>query len=104
MKQVIAIMNHDDARTVSSALAKKGFSSTRMDSRGGFLDKPNMTVFIGVDDMRVRDVLRIIGENTRSREYDVTVPEETDDYSLPEKVKAGGAVVFVLDVDQFHKL
>ena len=37
MKLIIAIVNHDDASAVTQNLSKKGFTSTRLSSAGGFL-------------------------------------------------------------------
>ena len=37
MKLVLAIINHDDANTVTQALTKKGFSSTKLATTGGFV-------------------------------------------------------------------
>jgi len=104
MKQIMAILNHDDAETVSRELAKVGYSSTRMDSRGGFLNKPSMTLFVNVEDMKVREVLGIIQKYSHTREYDVPMPDEGGTYNLPAKAKISGAVVTVYDVDQFYKL
>ena len=37
MKLILAIINHDDANTVTQSLTKKGFSSTKLATTGGFL-------------------------------------------------------------------
>ena len=37
MKLVLAIINYDDANAVTHALTKKGFSSTKLATTGGFL-------------------------------------------------------------------
>ena len=39
MKLVLAIINHDDANTVTQSLTKKGFSSTKLATTGGFLKR-----------------------------------------------------------------
>ncbi|WP_297214549.1 cyclic-di-AMP receptor, partial [uncultured Flavonifractor sp.] len=48
MKLVLAIINHDDANTVTQSLTKKGFSSTKLATTGGFLMAGNVTILIGV--------------------------------------------------------
>ena len=42
MKLIIAIINHDDVGTVTQNLSKKGFSSTRLSTTGGFLMAGNV--------------------------------------------------------------
>ena len=44
MKLILAIINHDDANTVTQALTKKGFSSTKLATTGGFLMAGNVTI------------------------------------------------------------
>ena len=43
MKLIIAIINHDDAKAVTQALTKNGFSSTKLATTGGFLMSGNAT-------------------------------------------------------------
>ena len=47
MKLIIAIINHDDAKTVTQALTKNGFSSTKLATTGGFLMAGNATILVG---------------------------------------------------------
>jgi uncharacterized protein YaaQ len=103
---VIAILNHDDADNVAAALSAKGYSSTRTETVGGFLKKRNDLLLVGIEDIQVDRVVKIIGENSHSRAQEVP---ETDGLagliqSMPKQVNVGGAVVFVLDVDQYYKL
>ena len=44
MKLILAIINHDDANTVTQALTKKGFSSTKLATTGGFLMAGNVKI------------------------------------------------------------
>ena len=104
MKLIMAILNTDDSVVVSKELSRVGYSSTTTNCAGGFLMDRKDMLMIGVDDMRVRDVLRIIEEFSHSREQQVEEPERDEHYRKPTRVKVGGATVFVLDVDQFHKL
>ena len=62
MKLIIAIINHDDVGTVTQNLSKKGFSSTRLSTTGGFLMAGNVTLLIGVEDEKVQAVMDIIRE------------------------------------------
>lgn len=104
MKLVFAIINKSDVSVVTGALTKAGYSSTVTNSTGGFFNRENNILFAGVDDNRVQSVLGIIGQNTHAIEENVPENVKMGDLMLPSKVKVGGAVVFVLDVDQFVKL
>ena len=67
MKLVLAIINHDDANAVTQALTKKGFSSTKLATTGGFLMAGNVTILVGVDEEKVQTVIDIIHDQSHSR-------------------------------------
>ena len=109
MKMVFAIMHGDDAGDCIEALADRGIPTTRLDSRGGFLQKGNATLLCGVAENQVDTVISVIREHSKNRTEvlnpmppivapgDIYVP-------YPLEVEVGGAVVFVLDVERFEKL
>lgn len=104
MKLLIAIVSKSDAPVVTKAMTKEGYPSTVTDGVGGFLNKANAIIFAGVEDKRVNNVLDIIGRNTKVHEE--TVPEgmEHGKFALPDKIRVGGASVFLLELDRFVKL
>ncbi len=103
MKLLIAIVDKADAPQVTGALTKEGFSSTMTSGTGGFLNVENAIIFSGVENRCVGGVLDIIARNTHSRES--SAPQGVEfGFTLPEKVRVGGASVFILDVDRFIKL
>lgn len=104
MKLLIAIVSKADAPVVASALNKEGYPSTMTDGVGGFLNTENTLIFAGVEDKRVNAVLKIIGGNTQAREKSVPEGMEHGKFTLPDKIRVGGASVFVLDLDRFVKL
>ncbi len=104
MKLILAIMGPEDSLTASSALSRVGYLSTRITGAGGFLGTEKQMLMIGVENQRVRDVLSVIEQNCQVREVEVDQAQDDGFYKLPEKVRVGGAAVFVLDVDQFYKL
>ena len=106
MKLILAIINHDDANTVTQALTKKGFSSTKLATTGGFLLAGNTTFIIGTDDEKVEQVLGIIEENSKRRTQ--IVPSSIAygaglSSAYPIEVTVGGATIFVTDVSRFEK-
>lgn len=107
MKLVIAIVNNDDCSTVLSEITHAGFSATKLSTSGGFLRAGNATLLIGVDEEKLDSLLEIIGKFCSKRKQIVqTQPSFNADFfvSVPVEVSVGGATVFVLDVEQFHKL
>ena len=107
MKLVLAIVSNDDSSIVSSALNKEDFQVTRLATTGGFIRAGNTTVIVGVDDERVQDCIDIIGKECKKRTEVVpsTVSYDLGSYAtFPAEVQVGGATIFVLDVEQFHKL
>ena len=107
MKLIIAIINHDDVGAVTQNLSKKGFSSTRLSTTGGFLMAGNVTLLIGVEDEKVQAVMDIIREYSHSRKQMIpTASEMTYGYipTMPVEVTVGGATVFVVDVERFERL
>lgn len=106
MKLILAIVNDDDAMSVSSALNKAGISATKLATTGGFLKAGNTTFLIGLEDQRADEAIEIIGNHARKRTQMVQDASPYGNYSMamPLEITVGGATVFVLDVEQFKKL
>ena len=106
---VVAIMHGDDADDCIEALADGGIPTTRLDSRGGFLQKGNATLLCGVAEAQVDVVMAVLRQHSKNRTEILTpmppIVEPGDVYvPYPLEVEVGGAVVFVLDVERFEKL
>ena len=107
MKLVIAIINYDDANAVTQALTKKGFSSTKLATTGGFLMSGNSTILTGVDEEKVQNVIDIIREQCHSRKQMIPTTSEVGyGYypAMPVEVTVGGATIFVVDIERFERL
>ena len=109
MKMVVAIMHGDDASDCIDALADRGIPTTRLDSRGGFLQKGNATLLCGVAEHQVDEVFAVLREHSKGRtELLNPVPPMVEPGDMfvpyPVEVEVGGAIVFVLDVERFEKL
>ena len=107
MKLILAIINHDDANTVTQALTKKGFSSTKLATTGGFLLSGNTTMLVGTDADRVDEAIHIIGENSCKRNKMVSGNTSFNAgmyANVPVQVTVGGATIFVIDVERYEKL
>ncbi len=108
MKLVLAIIHDEDAHKLTTSLNKNNFQVTKLASTGGFLRVGNTTVLIGVEEDKVGQVLNIIHEKCQTKKQMTvanqpysTTPEGYIPY--PIEVTAGGATVFVIDVEQFRK-
>jgi len=104
---VCIIHNRDKAKTTEE-LIRAGFKFTVIGSTGGFLREGNTTMLIGVEDDEVDGLMSLISQTCRSREQLVNVapiePGQPAGFvSNPIKVPVGGAVVFVLNVEQFGR-
>ena len=107
MKLVLVIINHDDANTVTQNLTKRGFSSTKLATTGGFLMSGHVTILIGVDEEKVQEVIDIIHEFSHSRKQLIpTTTEMSYGYypSMPVEVTVGGATIFVMDIERFERV
>jgi len=110
MKLIISIVNKDDSAQLLNALVSNGYRVTQSQTSGGFLRKANVTMFTGVADEQVEEVIHLIRENCHTRTQNVgslpPVMESGSWYILDTEeteVEIGGAVVFVLDIAQFLK-
>jgi uncharacterized protein YaaQ len=109
MKLVVAIVHHEDAGALVDALLDKEFRATRVSSSGGFLKQSNATIFLGVEEGEVDEVIGIVRETCTSRTQVVNpMPPimEPGEFFMPYplEVEVGGATVFVLAVDRFERL
>jgi uncharacterized protein YaaQ len=107
MKLIFAVVNSQDSNRLLHALME--FRVTRLSSTGGFLKSGNTTFMIGMEDVHVNKVLKIIKDHCASRGQLVTpVPPmggNADSFIIfPIGVKIGGATVFVLPIEQFYQL
>lgn len=106
MKLIIAIIQEPDQKYLSDALIEAEVRATKLRTSGGFLRRGNVTYLIGVEDNKLDFVLDIIKENSQEREENLTEISffergYVDEEFLPTRVVIGGAVVFVLPIDQF---
>ncbi len=108
MKMVIAIVQDQDSQELSDQLVKNNFRATKLATTGGFLRAGNTTFLCGVDDDKVDDLLNVINKTCGNREQLVSpitpMGGSADSYiPYPVEVEVGGATVFVMPVDAFHR-
>ena len=103
---ITAIINRKDGHRVCNELTKANFVFAKIATSGGFLKQGNVTVLMGVDDALVDAAVKIIRDNSATREE--TVPSVTFDEThaaayATSGVIVGGATVFVSDVVYYEK-
>jgi len=108
MKLVVAVVHNRDKNRVVEDLIRNGFKFTIIGSTGGFLKEGNTTFLVGTDEAEKDTLLRLIQQDCQMREQLVNVlpPDATPVGPFvpnPIKVPVGGAIVFVLDVEQFER-
>lgn len=106
MKLVITVVEDNDVAFLMEALVENGFQATKLASTGGFLLQGNTTLLIGVQDSQVEQVLAIVRSTCAPRKKIIPqiTPELPTAIGMPIEIEAGGAIVFVIDVNQFWKL
>ncbi len=108
-KLIMMVVSDTDADALMGRLVEAGVPVTKIGSTGGFLRRGNVTIFSGVTETQVDPVIRLVRETCHARKEFVpvqTLPFIGDgSFSAePIEVRVGGAIVFVLDVDQFVRL
>lgn len=108
-KLVMMIVSDTDADDLMAALVERGVPATKVGSSGGFLRRGNVTIFSGVAANEVDAVLDIVNEICPARTE--LVPVQTLPFigdsaftTEPIEVRAGGAIVFVLNVERFQRI
>ena len=108
VKLLICVVHNRDKNKLAEELVRAGFKFTVIGSTGGFLREGNTTILIGVAEEDVAALRKIIASNCQMREQLVNVtPIEAAPaggfMASPVKVPVGGAVVFVLPVEEFER-
>ena len=108
MKLAVCVVHNRDKNRITDELVRGGFKFTIIGSTGGFLREGNTTYWIGIDEPELPALLKLFKDNSQSREQLVNVmPFESATPGAfipnPVKVPVGGGVMFVIDVEQFHR-
>jgi uncharacterized protein YaaQ len=105
VKLIMAIISSDDSRDALDRLTKAGFRATVISTTGGFLREGNTTIFLGTEDQQVAQAVEALRQTCRRRTQWVsplpTLEGPGLEMSEPIEVGVGGAVVFVMNVEQF---
>ncbi len=107
MKLVVAIVHEQDAARALEALGARGFGVTRLNSEGGFLERKNSLLLLGVDDSLVDEAIGTLRTVCRPRHEQLNTGKGQDGgapYEVDVEVEIGRATVFVLDLGRVERL
>lgn len=109
MKLIIAIVHERDKQRVAEALLQAGHQFTTIATTGGFMRDGNSTLLIGAKKELVDDIIGVIKGCCSSREEYVSQPPPdimgaAGMVMNPIKVRVGGAIIFVVDVEKFERV
>lgn len=109
MKLIMAIIHERDKQKASDALLQAGHKFTIIASTGGFLRDGNTTFLIGAEDDQLDDAISTLSSCCSAREQFVNQPPPDamgagGMLANPVRIKVGGAVIFVVDVERFESV
>jgi uncharacterized protein YaaQ len=109
MKLLVIIVTDPDADGLIRALVERGHAATKIGSTGGFLRRGNTTLLSGVAAEDVEGVIELVREVCPLRTELLTLgltpfTGELPVAGAPVEVRAGGAVIFVLNVARFERV
>ena len=109
-KLILAVIQGDDYADTVDDLNRSGFFATVLSSTGGFLKKRSITLMIGVEEHRVQAVLDILrhcaGRRQQMTYSNMSMSAGGPNPSIPMipvQMSVGGAVVFIMDLDDIQK-
>ena len=108
-KLCVVICSATDADALASELVARHVSTTKVASTGGFLRRGNVTILAGVTADRVAEVLALVREICHARmefmpTHILPFVGESGFETEAIEVRVGGAITFVLDVEQFQRV
>ena len=99
---LIAVIQERSPEAVAEALGRLGVPVVPVQSSGGFLKRPNITLLIGVPEGQVEEIVAVLKATCRRRvEF---VADRVGGFlplPRPKPVHVGGATVFLFDVDDY---
>src|SRR5262249_24057353 len=111
-KLLTIIVNDQDADRVLHALIDAGWPATKIASSGGFLRRNSSTIMLGVPEPEVEPVMAIVRGLCAGgvEQHKAPPPPPRPILGGPDRrahmvaVHAGGAVLFVLDVERSERI
>jgi uncharacterized protein YaaQ len=105
VKLLVAVVQSSDAERAADQLRAEGYRFTRLGSVGGFLETPNVTLILAVEDERVPDVVEVFRATCSGREVEVplVLTERLKDWQ-DRVVHYAGATILVIDLAEVIRI
>lgn len=105
MKLLVAIVQVEDADRVATALRAAGHRFTRLASTGGYLETPNVTLVLAVEDEALADVVALFRDTCAARDVELplVLSERLADWR-DRVVSYAGATILVVDAEDLIRL
>lgn len=98
------VVQKPDLENVVSSLTKLGFSIAQLSSAGGFLNRGNETLLIGMSEGHEEAAVRAIETSCKQRvEYPSSLPNLPELEGASTPVIIGGATIFVFEVESYDE-
>jgi uncharacterized protein YaaQ len=101
------VVSERQAENLLQALVKEHFAFTKIDSSGMVFQEPRLCLLIGLNDTRFTALMALVNEYCQPYEEFVPVqftpPAGFPPMSMIE-ASAGGALVYLLDVERFEQI
>ncbi len=104
MKLLTAFVQEIDVDVVSEDLRSHGHRFTRIASVGGYLETPNATFVLAVEEEQLDDVLASFERSSQARDValPVSLHERLEDWRA-RTVRLGGATILISELDRIHQ-
>lgn len=108
MKLVILVVASSDLDELAYALRRRGHAAMIVDDSGSFGRPGNATLFVGVQEAWLFDLLGIVEEICGTRVRLVSpaalLADPPNFVSRPIEERAGGASVYILSVERYERI
>lgn len=111
-KLILAVLQKEDYKQTLKELNEHKIFVTKLSSSGGFLQKENVTIMIGVEEERWQSTMDILKKNAGRRKetvYAMPEPSATGNMyanvstPIPIQKEVGGVVIFTMQLEELQK-
>ncbi len=105
VNKMMAVVIQEDFENALKALSRAGFGVDQLPSTGGFLDRRNITLLIGIPEGREKDIVPILEYACERRIKYIRSPLKGSlfPFTRPVPVEVGGATIFTFNIEAYHE-
>ncbi len=104
-KMMVVIIQEPDLEDALKALSRAGFGVDHLPSTGGFLNKRNITLLIGIPKGRETDILPILEAACEGRIQHLRLSHQKSPLSFfrPIPIEVGSATIFTFNIEGYYE-